>query len=136
MAEKTDVGYITVKAVAALEASPVEGAVVTIRNIENDEPVTFAVRITDEDGKTDSVPVPTPPKSLSQAPGSTELPYSLINIETYADGYFSVLMKDVPVYPGITSVQVVNLIPLPDVYNTERYPGSNIIINEREAPNL
>lgn len=62
------------------------------------------------------------------------MPYSLYNIDTDASGFYGVRNIDVPIYPGITSIQQVELIPL--IEGTVRRNGNEIKYNESSAPTL
>ena len=91
--------------------------------------------MTDEDGETEPLKIPAPPVSNSLSPGG-ETPYSLVNVEVFADGYYSVMLMGVPIFTGISSTQTVNMIPLPESYQYSKYPGGNYIITESEVPKL
>ena len=51
-------------------------------------------------------------------------------------GYYSVMLMGVPIYSGISSTQTVNMIPLPESVDFNKYPGGNYIITESEVPKL
>ncbi len=130
-----NVGTLTVKTESAFGAFPVKGATVSFRRQMPDGAKLFAVLITDEDGETEPLEIPAPPVSNSLSPGG-ETPYSLVNVEVYADGYYSVMLMGVPIYSGISSTQTVNMIPLPESVQYDKYPGGNYIITESEVPKL
>lgn len=130
-----NVGTLTVKTESAFGAFPVKGATVSFRRQMPDGAKLFAVLITDDDGETEPLEIPAPPASNSLSPGG-ETPYSLVNIEIYADGYYSVMLMGVPIYSGISSTQTVNMIPLPESVQYDKYPGGNYIITESEVPKL
>ena len=128
-------GTLTVKTESAFGAFPVPGATVSFRRQTEDGAKLFAVLITDEDGGTEPLNVPAPPVSNSLSPGGAT-PYTLINIEVFADGYYSVMLMGVPIYSGISSTQTVNMIPLPESVDFNKYPGGSYIITESEVPKL
>ena len=130
-----NVGTLTVKTESAFGAFPVKGATVSFRRQMPDGAKLFAVLITDDDGETEPLEIPAPPVSNSLSPGG-ETPYSLVNVEVYADGYYSVMLMGVPIYSGISSTQTVNMIPLPESVQYDKYPGGNYIITESEVPKL
>lgn len=130
-----NVGTLTVKTESAFGAFPVKGATVSFRRQMPDGAKLFAVLITDDDGETEPLEIPAPPASNSLSPGG-KTPYSLVNIEIYADGYYSVMLMGVPIYSGISSTQTVNMIPLPESVQYDKYPGGNYIITESEVPKL
>lgn len=131
-----NVGYLTVRTSAAFLAIPIADAVIAVRTVAEDGSTSiFAILKTNESGETQTIEIPAPPQSNSLSPGG-KTPYSLVNIEVNAEGYYSVAMQNVPIFPGITSTQNVNMIPLPDISKYDKYPSGNIIINESSVPNL
>ncbi len=126
-------GKFGVRAFAANSAYPVENALVIVRSKKADgTPATIAVLETDESGKTQIITLETPPKSLSLSPGSNIPPYSLYDVEITHPGFYSIVTRDVQIYPDTTSILPINMLPLPDTNS-----GSNIIINSGgTAPNL
>lgn len=130
-----NVGTLTVKTESAFGAFPVKDATVSFRRKMPDGAKLFAVLVTGEDGETDPLEIPAPPVSNSLSPGG-ETPYSLVNVEIYADGYYSVMLMGVPIYSGISSTQTVNMIPLPESVQYDKYPSGNYIITESEVPKL
>ncbi|MBQ7309145.1 MAG: hypothetical protein IJW87_03105, partial [Clostridia bacterium] len=77
----------------------------------------------------------TPYVSESLSPNVSR-PYSEITAEFVADGYYPSVNINIPIYPGITSIQPVNLIPLPESAHG-RQPASGVVIhNDKQAPDL
>ncbi|MBR3448121.1 MAG: carboxypeptidase regulatory-like domain-containing protein [Oscillospiraceae bacterium] len=102
-------GCIRVHAVTAEGARPVAGAAVTVVRFVSGEPELFALQTTGDSGETETMTVPAPPPSADQRhPASF-----LYDISVSADGYYREHSTDVPVFPGVTSVQTFVLIPLP-----------------------
>lgn len=130
MAEN-DQGYIRVTVRTADGAIPIERAIVTIKST-NEELI--AVFFTDEDGNTPILKVAAPPIQNSEAPNTNAPAYYLYNIDTDKSGYKSVRNIGVPVYPSVTSVQPVELIPLSE--NSGMYSGDTIFFRESEVPKL
>ena len=128
-------GTLTVKTESAFGALPVKDATVSFRRQTGDGAKLLAVLMTDEDGETEPLKIPAPPVSNSLSPGG-ETPYSLVNVEVFADGYYSVMLMGVPIFTGISSTQTVNMIPLPESYQYSKYPSGNYIITESEVPKL
>jgi hypothetical protein len=119
-------GKFGVRAFAANSAYPVENALVIVRSKKSDgTPVTVAVLETDESGKTQVITLETPPKILSLSPGSDIPPYSLYDVEITHPGFYSIITRDVQIYPDTTSILPINMLPLPDTGMR-----NNIIINE------
>lgn len=127
-------GRFGVRAFSAGAAYPVAGSLVFVRGRRADgESYTVAVLETDESGRTPLIMLETPPKSFSLAPGGGT-PYALYDVEVSHRDYYTVVTRDVQVYPETTSVLPVNMIPLPDTAGSEKYPSSNIIINSGGFP--
>ena len=62
---------------------------------------------------TPRVYLPAPPRAASQAPGGPP-PYALYAVEVSLPGYYTNAYAEIPVFDGITSVQTVTLVPLPE----------------------
>lgn len=114
-------GYLAVSVRTADGAVPLEGAVVTLRHgsdpalggTEDDSGSAIASFLTDRSGMTPRIFLPAPPRSASQEPGGAR-PYALYSVEISLKGFFSNSYSDIPVFDGITSVQTVMLVPLPE----------------------
>ena len=124
-------GYIIVKATTAGGALPVERAIVTVRDLDDR---ILSVSFTDGSGLTQRIKVLAPPKSNSESPSADLPPFYAYNIDTDKEGYVSVRNVDVPVYPGITSVQTVELMPLSEGNEGNKY--GDVIYNEGFPPDL
>jgi hypothetical protein len=129
-------GRLSVRAFSAGASFPVAGALVFVRGKRTDgEVYTAAVLETDESGKTPVIALETPPRSASLSPdGGT--PYSLYDVEVSHRDYYTVVTRDVQIYPDTVSVLPVNMLPLPDTAGSEKYPSADIIINSGSAPSL
>ncbi len=66
--------------------------------------------VTDSDGLTETVTLPTPSIEESYSPESPK-PYSTYNVFVTRSGYSPTEGRTVPLFPGITSIQPVNMIP-------------------------
>lgn len=128
-------GKLGIRAFSANSAYPVPGAFVTIRKKTDSSPVTVAVLETDESGNTPLIALEAPPKALSLSPNPESRPYALYDAEINKEGYYTVVARDVQVYPSITSILPVNMIPLPDTEESLQYPNNNIILNDKN-PNV
>ena len=129
--EDTGMGYLRVRASSANGALPVEGAVVMVTkdNEDGEGGSVIASLRTDSSGVTPTIEIPAPPKSLSLTPGGTRKPYSKVNIQVTADGYYTVENVGVPIFDGNLSQQNVNMIPR----STGAYPDEGLIINESDG---
>ena len=104
------VGYLTVMVSTARGAIPLEGATVNIRGNRPDSSEILFSLLTDRDGKTPKVSLPTPPKENSEAPGR-EPAYATYNIDVFKDGYIPLYFNSVPVFPSVMSIQPAVLVP-------------------------
>jgi len=132
--EKQNYGYLSVNVTSADGAIPIGDATVVVRLVEGGVPRIIAVLLTDESGQTPELIIQTPAPSLSFDPSPDARPYSLVDIETTAYGYYSTANISVPIFPGVRSVQNINMIALPE--NEQGIPSPNVIVFESEAPSL
>ncbi len=130
------VGYIRIKATSGGGAFPVEGAIVHIfgGDESGENGVLYSLR-TDSSGQTPTVALSAPNISQSQVPGAA-YPYAVYNAKVSKSGYRTVENTNIPVFPGITSLQNINLIPESEFdYLSPGYPDEGtIIINTPESP--
>ena len=118
-----DFGSLSVRAYTAGGALPVSDAVVRIIGAEEENrEIAYSLK-TDEDGITERVKLPTPSANLSQSPNPSALPYALYNIEITAPGYITKRIYNAPVFAGINSSQLFNMIPESDYYANEYQPS-------------
>ncbi len=130
-------GKLVVSTTAAFGAIPIRDAFVSVRipNPENGSEITH-ILMTGPDGLTDPIEIETPSPAESLAPGGKK-PFAEIDLEVSADGYYRVVNMRVPIYPGITSIQPVRMIPIPESEDGKEFPNDTIIINEGDGgPNL
>lgn len=120
-----DFGTLTVRAVTANNALPVSGAVVRITGAEEQNRSVAHSELTNRDGTTRPISLPAPNKSFSLTPNPTETPYAIYDMEISAEGYYAKRMFALPVFAGINSLQIVNMIPRGD-RPIEDYPRGNI----------
>ena len=118
-------GTLRVRAYTASGALPVEGATVRITGAgESNRSLAFT-SITDRDGQSELFVLPAPSAELSLAPDPSALPYSLYDLEISARGYYTKRIRGLTVFPGINSVQLINMIP-GSGNMIEDYPRGNI----------
>lgn len=116
----TGEGYMIVRVSTARGAIPVSGAEVIIRKSDAAESDVIVSMLSTNSGLTSRVPLPAPPRSLSETPGNAR-PFATYNIEVRADGYADQYYNEVPIFDGITSYQNAILIPLSDNVNTDNF---------------
>ena len=129
-------GTLIVQVSAASGAVPIPNAVVIIRATDDENTIqTLSIALTDESGITEPIAIQTPSVSESLSPGGKR-PYSEITTEVSKEGYFTSINLNIPIYPGITSIQPVGLIPLPESAHGAQPSESVITQNDRKRPNL
>ncbi len=135
ISQHTGTGYLVVRASAASESLPLEGATVFVRGNEENDSAVIATLTTGTDGLTPKIALAAPPRALSESPGNAT-PFSTYNIDVHLDGYPVVRAQNIPVFDGITSIQSVVMIPLPKNGFPDNFTPFGDRISESEAPNL
>ena len=125
---ETEKGFLIINARTASGALPVPLAVISIYK----EGSLIAIEETNQSGITSAVAIDAPRRELSLTP-SAGVPYSLVSIKSEREGYYSVDFENVPIYPGITSIQPINMIP---ISSEDDYRGQTIYYDEGKGPNL
>jgi len=131
--QSNQVGYLKVSTTSAEETIPLANvSVIVSKRFADHEEILYSL-LTNDSGETEIVELPAPPKSLSESPSNDNSvkPYAEYNISTYLKGYYQVINSTVPIFSGITSIQKINMIPLPS-HTTKR----KIINIFGEEPNL
>ena len=111
------VGYLVVHVTTARGAIPLEGAAVHIRTNEDADTTPRAdilyATTTNRDGNTERIPLAAPPREATMKPSEVP-PFSTYHLEVRREGYGMQSFVALPIFSGITSVQPVDLIPLPE----------------------
>ena len=88
----------------------------------------LAIRYTDTSGLTAPLLIQTPDTSDSLTPGAALRPYASVDIQVEYPGYGGILAEGVQIFPGVETIQGLQLRPLP-VTSIEdsgtKYPGSS-----------
>lgn len=129
-------GRLTVRVYTAAGAIPLEDAIVIIRDSPSAGGGIIVSLRTDRSGMTPQISLPAPPKATAQQPGNVK-PYSTYGIDVILPGYYTPVFENVPIYDGISSVQNVGMIPLPENgYPDSRRPDDMIFYPESSSPGL
>ena len=133
-------GNLVIHVTTARGAIPLEGAQVMIRNaLPPNVPArgdAITTEITDRDGNTRPIRLPTRPREESLRPGNGTPPFQTYQIDVRLEGYYDQNYLNVPIFDGITAIQPVDLIPLSENLRTDsRTPDSQRFF-ESTAPNL
>ncbi len=92
-------------------ALPVKGASIIVSREIGGRQHVFYTLTTDESGLTPIISLPAPPKELSAAPDSPVTPYAAYDVQVNAAGYDEVLIRSMPIFDGVQSVQRIALVP-------------------------
>ena len=134
--EYNEYGTLKVRIYAASEAIPIKDGVVRISGAdENNRFIQYSI-LTDRDGVTDTVNLPSPNRSYSLSPGMPEIPYAIYDIEVSAPGYYTKTIRNVAIFSGINSMQPINMIPISLNGGGSAYPRGNLDATVRENENL
>ncbi len=128
---ETGTGFLQVRVSSGRDALPIKDARVVVSRPEGSGNGNRLVLITDADGMTAFIALPTVDKALSQSPGVTE-PFSTYSIRTEAPDQLTVINLHVPIFDGVSSIQRVDMVG-PE----ENYSGDGLVIfDERVVPRL
>lgn len=107
---------------------PLRGAPVVFTQTDADgNRQLLAIRTTNSSGLTAPLFVSTPDLSQSQSPGSTLLPYATVDIGVSFPGYSSINALGVQIFPGVETIQGLQLQPvsMDERNETVTVPGSS-----------
>lgn len=110
-AANTGGGGLSFMVSTASEALPVEGASVKVSTRIDSAPHEMFGAVTNESGETEARTLPAPSSSLSQDEDNDVQPFALYDAEVSKDGFSRVILRDIPVFDGVRSIQRVALIP-------------------------
>lgn len=131
----TGLGYLVIRASTASSAIPLEGATVVVRGNQPNFSAVIVEMTTERNGLTPKISLSAPPRGNSTSPGM-ENPFATYNVDVTLDGYFPTSAQQIPIFDGITSVQPINLIPLPQNGVPDRFDPYGEVIFDSEPPNL
>lgn len=138
--ENTESGSLKVETYAADRSFGVGSARVMVFLELPDGNVAVFDGLTDNDGATESITLPAPPREISQQPQSGDnpkLPYSTYSIYVEHPDFVRSVFTNVPIFSGVESIQPVRMLakaegiaePEPIVVNE----GSNFALINREG---
>ncbi|MBQ2897133.1 MAG: hypothetical protein IJE46_02265 [Clostridia bacterium] len=104
---------------------PIQGVQVYVSSLQNGTETLLYSLLTDENGNTPIVELDAPDMALSESPGNYR-PFSVYNVRAIKDGFFRTLIKDVQVFAKRTTIQNIDMIPLPK--NTDGIDTTNTFI--------
>ena len=137
----SETGFLIVRVYTARGGIPIEGALVTISYADAGQPSPHAVLTTDQSGKTPTIALATPPRSLSLTPEDTSvypgvLPYALYNIEIAREGFYTLTDINVRIFAEITAIQDADLIPRAEGLPRAFYSDDGVYVDQEEDTGL
>lgn len=115
-------GYLKFEVASGDGTIPIRDALIYVYSEEGDGSRARLLHslTTDEDGLTRTIQLPAPPIAESLTP-EMDTPYTSYYIVVKKPGFAEIEGREVPVFPGITSIQQINMIALPEPFApTER----------------
>ena len=107
-------GTVTVRVFTSRAQIPLEGATVAVtQKRPGGRHSLLSIQIADENGKTAPVTIPAPPAAGSESPG-TSAPFAVCDVWADHPDYELLVAEDVQVFPGVETLQNMELIPLPE----------------------
>ena len=117
-------GYLIVKVTTSNSAAPIQGANVLISfDTPGGEELIKSV-VTNQDGETKQISLPTVSSDESLEPGIRN-PYASYSIRVSSDGYFTIDSINVPIFDKEVAVQPLQMIPLPEGFTGPTVLNSN-----------
>ncbi len=107
-------GFLQAKAYFSRAQIPLEDVAVSVLD---DTGRLLGLRLTDRSGKTAPIRLTVPDGAESQSPGTAK-PFVTVNLYARAEGYEQVLVRDIQIFAGTTTLQELQLVPLAEL------PGS------------
>ena len=110
LTQNPDFGTLLFQVTGGQGAFPIGGATVVITKNLTDGHALSITTTTDESGKTQEFSLPAPSRNLSQTPGGRDV-FATYDAVIFAPGHVTVIVHDIPIFDGITTIQPVNLAP-------------------------
>lgn len=107
-----DTGYIQIHAYASNAQIPLQNVTVTVSAQDG---TVIALRLTDRSGRIEPIPVPVPSREESLTPNPPEIPFAKVNLTARLQDYEQVFIYGLQVFPGVTTDQDIELIPLAEL---------------------
>lgn len=105
-------GTILFRVYTAQEALPIMGARCIISKKIGGEIRELCALITDSSGQTRAETLPAPSRELSQSYENNVQPFALYDATVTRKDYADVILRDIPVFDGVQSIQRVAMVPV------------------------
>lgn len=123
---KTNEGTLMIRVFTASGGLPVPGANVRITGAEEETSDVKYSLVTGRNGLAGPVSLPTPATSVSMSPSPETEPYYTYDVEISADGYYRKIVRDLPMFTGISTSLPVNMFPLSEYSSDTQSPSSSL----------
>lgn len=129
-------GQIRIRTYTAAGALPVEGTLVKIYGTDDyNKDVKYSL-LTDLDGITENISLPTPSMQYSMSPNSKGSPYAVYNVELAKEGYYPKRIDNIPIFSDTNAILPIEMIPLSYTENGDIIPNGNLNSTIYENENL
>ena len=105
-------GTLIIRAYTAGGAVPLKNGKIKVSGAMEENRFFETNLITDADGLTAKISLPTPKRSFSLSPGAPEIPYASYDIEISLPGFYTKKLYGVSVFSGVESFLPIAMIPL------------------------
>lgn len=109
-------GTLTVRVYTSQAQIPLEGATVVVTTPgEEGKMKLLSIQVTNSSGKIRAIQIDTPELGESTSPGGMPgdgAPYALCDVWAEHPGYMLLRMENVQIFPGVETVQEMELLPL------------------------
>lgn len=110
-ANNTGGGFLEFRVFEAEQALPIEGAKITVTVRINGKDHPLIQTTANNSGETGLFTLPAPSAALSQNSENKIQPFSLYDATVNKEGYTNVIIRDIPIFDGVQSVQRIAMLP-------------------------
>lgn len=103
-------GYIVAQVYTSDAEIPIVNAVFSVTGTKDNVDYLYGIRTTDENGKTELIPIETPDRELSLEPNNIK-PYTTVNVRIDHPDYITKIITGVQIFAGEVSVQKAPMLP-------------------------
>lgn len=107
-----DQGYIEVFAYTSVAQLPLEDVAIMVTDSNN---TALAMRLTNRNGFSGPIEIPTPNLSAGQTPDTGVKPFKAVNLFARLEGYEHVESKDIQLFPGVITRYNLEMVPLSEL---------------------
>ena len=107
-----DTGYIQVRAFTSKAQIPLKDVAISVTATDG---TAIAMRVTDQSGQIEPIPIPVPNRAESLTPNPEEIPFARVNIYARLSGYIQIENEDLQVFADTVTDQNLEMIPLSEL---------------------